>query len=106
MALFCCRRRIKKVRQTTRRNEEEFGDSRGGQGEPKQRRVDHWFKHILSRKRMSVSRTGLDLTGEIQSAGAERQPDVEHLRCKEGRPVVPPCQFCAQSPQHMKPGEK
>src|SRR5205823_13631031 len=44
----------------------------------------------LSRKRMSISRTVSDLTGKIQSTGVERQPAVEHLRCKERRPLVPP----------------
>jgi hypothetical protein len=44
----------------------------------------------LSRKRKSISRTVSDLTGKIQSAGVERQPGVEHLRCKARRPLVPP----------------
>ena len=43
-----------------------------------------------SRKRKSISRTVSDLTGKIQSAGVERQPGVEHLRCKARRPLVPP----------------
>src|SRR5205823_8247236 len=44
----------------------------------------------LSRKRMSTSRTVSSLTGKIQSAGVERQPGVEHLRCKARSPLVPP----------------
>jgi hypothetical protein len=31
---------------------------------------------------MSISQTASDLTGNIQSAGVEKQPGVEHLRCK------------------------
>ena len=38
---------------------------------------------------MSISRTVSDLTGKIQSAGVEKQPGVEHLRCKARRPLVP-----------------
>ena len=45
---------------------------------------------LLSRKRMSISRTVSDLTGKSQSAGVEKQPGVEHLICKARKPLVPP----------------
>jgi hypothetical protein len=44
----------------------------------------------LALKRMSISQTASDLTGKSQSAGVERQPGVEHLRCKARKPLVPP----------------
>ena len=44
----------------------------------------------LSRKRMSISRTVSDLTGDVQSAGVEKQPGVEHLRREARKPLVPP----------------
>jgi hypothetical protein len=52
--------------------------------------VDQSVQAPLSRKRISISRTVSDLTGKIQSAGVEKQPGVEHLRCKARRPLVPP----------------
>src|SRR6059058_1432862 len=39
---------------------------------------------------MSISQTASDLTGRSQSAGVERQPGVENLRCKARKPLVPP----------------
>ena len=44
----------------------------------------------LSRKRMSISRTVSDLTGNVQSAGVEKEPVVEHLMRKARKPLVPP----------------
>ncbi len=38
----------------------------------------------------TISRTVSDLTGNIQSAGVEKHPGVEHLRRRGRRPLLPP----------------